>query len=167
MQVVGLLPETMLLQVIQDLMQHSIPNIQRKSMELLNSFLQQKEHTMVTDPALLGLDCLHNGQQFSLYHLLQPCTFLLWAAWSLRIVYFIRFVYFIPSIKFELVKEPNSYYFFQTFALKLSSMLLFKNIAVVGDKLTGSCGQTVTCMLLRECRSHHHTDSSVQSQVVV
>uniref|UniRef100_K1R8X6 HEAT repeat-containing protein 1 n=1 Tax=Magallana gigas TaxID=29159 RepID=K1R8X6_MAGGI len=52
-KVVGLLPETMLLQVIQDLMQHSIPNIQRKSMELLNSFLQQKEHTMET--SLLGV----------------------------------------------------------------------------------------------------------------
>lgn len=37
----------MLLQVIQELMQHSIPNIQRKAMELLNNFLQQKEHTMV------------------------------------------------------------------------------------------------------------------------
>lgn len=38
---------------------------------------------MVTDPALLGLDCLHNGQHFSLYHLLQPCTFLLWALFIL------------------------------------------------------------------------------------
>lgn len=55
----------MLLQVIQDLMQHSIPNIQRKSMELLNSFLQQKEHTMVTDPALLGLSCLHKGHKYN------------------------------------------------------------------------------------------------------
>lgn len=54
----------MLLQVIQDLMQHSIPNIQRKSMELLNSFLQQKEHTMVTDPALVGLSCLHKGHKY-------------------------------------------------------------------------------------------------------
>jgi hypothetical protein len=46
-QVVGLLPERMLLQVIKELMEHAIPNIQRKSMELLNSFLLQKEHTMV------------------------------------------------------------------------------------------------------------------------
>lgn len=46
-------------------------------------------------------------------------------------------------------------------------MSMLKNTAVVGDKLTGGCGQTVTCMLLRECRGHHRTDGLVQPQVVV
>ncbi|XP_056020027.1 HEAT repeat-containing protein 1-like isoform X2 [Ostrea edulis] len=52
-KVVGLLPERMLLQVIKELMEHSIPNIQRKSMELLNNFLLQKEQTM--EAGLLGV----------------------------------------------------------------------------------------------------------------
>lgn len=46
-------------------------------------------------------------------------------------------------------------------------MSLLKNTAVVGDKLTGGCGQTVTCMFLRERRGHHCTDGLVQPQVVV
>ncbi|XP_062578566.1 HEAT repeat-containing protein 1-like [Saccostrea cucullata] len=52
-KVVGLLPEKMLLRVIKELMDHSIPNIQRKSMELLNNFLLQKEHS--EDLSLLGV----------------------------------------------------------------------------------------------------------------
>ena len=167
----------MLLQVIQELMQHSIPNIQRKAMELLNNFLQQKEHTMVcskggiydpiSDQDAWPFGCFHLAMFINLT-LLYTCTcklILLHKPTTKKVqtativsLYMHMYNIWLPSVCCYLTFWRIIFY-----TILIILLLFFSE----GDQPIRSGGQTPACVFCRKYRGHHSSNRPVQPQAVV